>query len=73
MEWTFLLHPPYLPDMAPSDLHLYGPMKKNAFGGRWFADNVDLNSGVHEELLHISKVLCDQCTASHGKVEKVCC
>lgn len=26
--WTVLPHPPYSPDLAPSDFHLFGPLKK---------------------------------------------
>jgi len=25
--WTVLPHPPYSPDLAPSDFHLFGPLK----------------------------------------------
>ena len=27
LSWTVLPHPPYSPDLAPSDFHLLGPMK----------------------------------------------
>jgi histone-lysine N-methyltransferase SETMAR len=27
MGWTVLLHPPYSPDLAPSDFHLFGSLK----------------------------------------------
>jgi transposase len=27
LKWDVLLHPPYSPDLAPSDYHLFGPMK----------------------------------------------
>jgi len=27
LRWTVLPHPPYSPDLAPSDFHLFGPMK----------------------------------------------
>jgi hypothetical protein len=26
-QWEVLEHPPYNPDLAPSDLHLFGPLK----------------------------------------------
>ena len=26
--WTVLPHPPYRPDLAPSDFHLFGPVKE---------------------------------------------
>ena len=50
MGWTVLPHPPYLPDLAPSDLHLSGPLEKNALRRHCFADDIDLNRSVHEEL-----------------------
>ena len=25
--WTVVPHPPYSPDLVPSDFHLFGPMK----------------------------------------------
>jgi len=36
--WTLLLHPPYSPDLAPSDPHLFGSLK-DAHRGRRFADD----------------------------------
>jgi histone-lysine N-methyltransferase SETMAR len=32
-------HPLYSPDLAPSDFHLFGPLKKR-LGGKRFADEV---------------------------------
>ena len=29
LGWTTLPHPPYSPDLAPSDFHLFGTMKKD--------------------------------------------
>jgi hypothetical protein len=26
-QWEVLEHPPYSPDLAPSDFHLFGPLK----------------------------------------------
>jgi histone-lysine N-methyltransferase SETMAR len=37
-NWEVLDHPPYSPDLAPSDFHLFGPLKKH-LGGRRFATN----------------------------------
>jgi histone-lysine N-methyltransferase SETMAR len=36
--WQLLEHPPYSPDLAPSDFHLFGPLK-NHLGGTRFADD----------------------------------
>ena len=30
--WTVIPHPPYSPDLAPSDYHLFGPMKEGLWG-----------------------------------------
>ena len=38
-EWTVFEHPPYSPDLAPSDYHLF-PVMKQAFGGQRF-DNIE--------------------------------
>ena len=32
-------HPPYSPDLAPSDFHLLGPLKKDALRGTRFEDD----------------------------------
>ena len=30
--WTIISHPPYLQDLAPSDFHLFGPLKESLRG-----------------------------------------
>jgi histone-lysine N-methyltransferase SETMAR len=37
LKFEFLKHPPYSPDLAPSDFHLFGPMKEH-FRGQKYAD-----------------------------------
>ena len=37
--WTLLIHPPYSPDLAPSDPHLFGPLM-DALRGRRFVETV---------------------------------
>ena len=32
LGWTVVPHPPYSPDLAPSDFHLFGPMKDGLCG-----------------------------------------
>ena len=56
MGWTVLPHPPYSPDLAPYDFHLFGPLKY-ALRGRRFADIDDLKYSVREELRRFSKEL----------------
>lgn len=68
--WTFLPHPPYSPEFAPSDSHPFG-LLKDALRGRRFADGDELKHSAREELRQFSKVLRDRHTASHAKVEKV--
>jgi len=36
--WTVLTHPPYSPDLAPSDFHLFGPLKHTLHGTRFEDD-----------------------------------
>jgi len=38
LAWTVLPHPPYSPDLAPSDYHLFGLMK-DGLRGRHFPSN----------------------------------
>jgi histone-lysine N-methyltransferase SETMAR len=32
LQWELLEHPPYSPDLAPSDFHLFGPLKYTLVG-----------------------------------------
>lgn len=47
--WEVLQHPPYSPDLAPSDFHLFGPMKKFLAGQR-FATDAEVKSAVRKWL-----------------------
>jgi len=42
-------HPPYSPNLAPSDFHIFGPLK-DALSGTQFRDNDEVRSAVHEWL-----------------------
>ncbi|GBO06011.1 hypothetical protein AVEN_1021-1 [Araneus ventricosus] len=44
--WSVLQHPPYSPDLTPSDFHLFGPRKQH-LGGKHFADD----DGIQHEVL----------------------
>ena len=44
-----LPHPPYFPDLAPSDFHLFGPLKE-FLQRRKFSMDYDVQSAVHEWL-----------------------
>jgi histone-lysine N-methyltransferase SETMAR len=45
--WTVLLHPPYSPNLAPSDFHLFGPMK-DGLRAQYFPDNDTVIAAVRE-------------------------
>jgi hypothetical protein len=44
-NWEVLDHPPYSPDLAPSDFHLFGPLKKH-LGGRQSATDGEVQQAV---------------------------
>jgi histone-lysine N-methyltransferase SETMAR len=37
LQWELLEHPPYSPELASSEFHLFGPLKSH-LGGKSFAD-----------------------------------
>src|SRR5258705_11044307 len=41
--------PPYSPDLAPSDYHIFGALK-DSLGGRKFASDEEVKEAVHEWL-----------------------
>ena len=43
--WTTISHPPS-PDLAPSDFHLFGPLKES-LRGRHFSGNKEVKTAVH--------------------------
>jgi len=45
MSWELLQHPPYSPDLAPSDFHLFGPLKE-FLGGIKFENDEDVQQHV---------------------------
>ena len=49
LNWEVLEHPAYSPDLAPSDFHLFGPLK-NALRGRRFAADDEVKVAVHDWL-----------------------
>jgi hypothetical protein len=54
LKWNVLPHPPYSPDLAPSDRHLFGPLKKH-LGGKSFRYNDEVIQDVQEWLHWQSK------------------
>jgi len=51
LKFEVLAHPPYNPELAPSDYHLFGPLKE-ALRGRRFTADQELKEAVHEILRH---------------------
>jgi hypothetical protein len=39
LGWEFLNHPSYNPDLAPSDYHLFGPLKERLGGQKFKTHN----------------------------------
>ena len=57
---------PTAPDLAPPDLHIFGPLKEEFRRRRFVYDN-NLPYGVPEEIRRFNRH-----TASHAKVKRVC-
>jgi histone-lysine N-methyltransferase SETMAR len=49
MGWTVLPHPAHSPDLAPSDYHMFGPVK-DALRGCHFADDNELKQSFRDVL-----------------------
>jgi len=49
LSFECLPHPPYLPDLAASDFHVFGPLKE-AMEGKSFRSNEEVQLAVHEWL-----------------------
>ena len=47
MGWEVLSHPPYSPDLAPSDYHLFG-FVKNQMRGQHYETNEALHAAVRQ-------------------------
>lgn len=47
LKWDLLPHPPYSPDLAPSDYHLFGTLKAD-LQGRRYESNADVIKSVQE-------------------------
>ena len=49
LQFEYIPHPPYSPDLAPSDFHVFGPLK-DVLSGTQFRDDDEVWSAVHEWL-----------------------
>ena len=54
LSFKCLPHPLYSPDLAPSDFHVFGPLKE-AMGGKSFRSDEEVQQAVHEWLRCHSK------------------
>uniref|UniRef100_A0A4W6C880 Histone-lysine N-methyltransferase SETMAR n=1 Tax=Lates calcarifer TaxID=8187 RepID=A0A4W6C880_LATCA len=54
LGWELFPHPPYSPDLAPSDFHLFGPLKAFTRGTKFESDD-EVKSVVSDWLRHQSK------------------
>jgi hypothetical protein len=49
LQWEHLEHPPHRPTLAPSDFHLFGPLKRH-LGGRRVTDDEEFERDVRKWL-----------------------
>jgi histone-lysine N-methyltransferase SETMAR len=54
LQWELLEHLPYSPDLAPSDFHLFDPLK-NHLGGTRFTDDKEVETEVQKWLRQQSR------------------
>jgi len=54
MGWELLLYPQYSPDLAPSDFHLFGPLKES-FAGIIENNEEDFQQNVRKFLYNANK------------------
>jgi histone-lysine N-methyltransferase SETMAR len=57
LQCELLEHPPYSPDLAPSDFHIFVELK-NHVGGKPFADDEGADTEVRQWLRQRSKDFC---------------
>jgi len=50
LKWEAMEHPAYSPDLAPSDFHLFGPLKEALRGRRFSRGDDDVKAAVHQWL-----------------------
>jgi len=54
LSFQCLPHPPYSPDLVPSDFHVFGPLAE-AMGGKSFRSDEEMQQAVHEWLHSLPK------------------
>ena len=58
--WDILIHPPYSPDLAPSDFYLF-PELKSHLGGTHFQTDDELKNNVKRYLHNMAGEFYDEC------------
>jgi transposase len=53
-RWEILPHPPYSPDLAPSDCHVFGRLKEH-ISGRHVASDEEVHCEVRSRLMVLNK------------------
>ena len=72
LGWKLLTHPPYSPDLAPSDFHLFGPLKESMKGIHFQTDE-EVKAAVSNWLRSQSTEFYAKGKQSNIKMEQVCC
>ena len=67
--WTVIPHLPYSPDLAPSDHHLFGPMKEGLQGNQYGNDN-EVKTAVLNWLRHQPAEFYNWYTGIHALVHR---
>jgi histone-lysine N-methyltransferase SETMAR len=71
LSFECLPHPLYLPDLASSDLHVFGPLKE-AIGGKFFRSDKEMQQAVHEWLRSQPKDFFSRCIHALPKRWNTC-
>jgi hypothetical protein len=73
LKFEVLKHPPYSPDLAPSDFHLFGSLKEH-FRGQKFADDNEVLEVVQSWLKATTKSFFSRgLPQACEQVDQVCC
>ena len=73
LKFEVLKRPPYSPDLAPSDFHLFGPMKEHLRGQNFEYDN-EVMEAVQSWLKATPKIFSSRGhLEACGQVDQVCC
>ena len=71
LKFEVMAHPPYSPDLAPSDYHLFGPLKE-ALRGRRFTSDQEVNEEVRAWLAAQLKIFFSEDSRKLVKIWVMC-